>query len=215
MATVIELSDSIIARAWSVDGDQASVQRFWYDVTSITGTSTTDQIMADQLETTLAPLYKPLLNNIAEWRGVQVQIYRDNAIFSEVSSIAHAGVGTGGALPLPRQSSGIISWGSARAGRRFRGRMYIPFPSTTADTGDGIPTSAYQVALQTLADAWRQSVFFGSVGSAIQAEPFLKHSPGKTPIPATVTHITTGDANLKWATQRRRGSYGRINSSPI
>ena len=68
--------------------------------------------------------------------------------------------GAGGAA-LPTQLSPVISWRTARVGRSFRGRTYLPFPAqNTVDTGghrikqtsfDAIGNSAGQL-LDDLAD---------------------------------------------------------------
>jgi len=219
MAVIINDGDYVQVRAWTVDGDQASVQRMWYFCNGHTGSAATDQEVADLLEALLAPLYKPIINNRATWPGLQVQVLKGSIWSAEVQSVVHAGAGTGGADALPRQTAGLIGWRTPLGGRQYRGRMYLPFPATAHDTGDGVPTAAYVTAATTLTSNWLTDNFFGSGGNSVQILPIIKHGPtkGTPPVPPVSpwTLITTGITNNKWATQRRRGAYGRVNNSPI
>lgn len=219
MATPINDADYVQVRAWTKDGDQASVQRMWYICDGTTGAGATDQQVADQLEALLAPLYKPIINNRASWAGLEVQVLSLGVWHAEVNSVVHAGSGTGGADALPKQTAGLVGWKTPRGGRAYRGRMYLPFPSVSHDTGDGVPTAAYVTAASTLTDNWLTDNFFGTGGDSVTLRPIIKHGPtkGDPPVPPVSpwTLITVGVTNNKWATQRRRGAYGRVNNSPI
>lgn len=61
--------------------------------------------------------------------------------------------GTSAADGLPRQTQGLLKFGTAGivAGRRITGRQYLPAPNETDNTG-GLPTAAYVADLNTAAN---------------------------------------------------------------
>ena len=124
-------------------------------------------------------------------------------------------MGTGGATSLPKQTCGLASIKTALAGRRYRGRMYLPFPSVTMDTGDGVPTAGYQVNVVNAVTVMLSVNNITVGGRTANWNTVLVHKAGKTPIPASPTPITTFVIDGGWATQRKRGYFGRINESPI
>lgn len=217
MSTTLLPGMLVSARFWTADSEQASINVINYRVPSVTGVATTDQDMANYLDLQMASVYKPLIYNAANYRGVQVAILGVTPRPATVFSNTHAGAGTAGATGLPRQTCGLVSYQTALGGRRFRGRTYLPFPTTADNQTNGTPTPGYL----TLLTNWLAQLFAsntvpnaGATGSAAIL-PVLNHRAGKTPIPATVTDITHSTVSPSWATQRRRGSFGRANSVPI
>jgi hypothetical protein len=219
MSTLLLPSDLLKVSVWCTNAEQASVNTFWYSVIGVGSPDATDQDMATELDTGfLNTALPPILNNLTRYNGVEVQIYRPTGtmfvIFNAAISIAGAGMGTGGALALPRQTSGITDWRTRFAGRAYRGRTYWPFPSVSHDVGDGIPTGAYITLISTLATGFLN--FTNVTGSGTATVQLVmrhrKNKAGTIPIPS---QILVGTQLTKWATQRRRGSFGRPNVSPI
>lgn len=215
MPVTMQVGDLIVVKAWATDGEQAAVNRVWYSANVNVGTGGTDQQFADSIEAALAPVYKPALPTVGTWNGVQVQIYRNNVPFAVVKSTVNAGAGTGGALPMPRQVSGIIGLLTAQAGRKYRGRLYIPFPTTADDIGSGLPIAAYIAKLGLIAAQWIGSRSIGVGGNTTAVSPVIRHVPPDVGPPLNPTPITGSTTPQKFATQRKRGSYGRPNVSPI
>lgn len=96
----------------------------------------------------------------------------------------------------------LIRKTTAYGGRRYRGRMYIPFVSQT-DTGTtqtGQLTSSGVTLLQARATALLTGLVAAGPNAA---ELSLLHAPGKSPTgtPTTITALTADDYV---ATQRRR-----------
>lgn len=199
------------AQAWCVDAEQASVNTWYYFVGGVSAPAPTDQDFADALDALLAPAYKPMINNNAQYRGVAVRILNQTPELAIVTSSVSPGAGSGGPISLPRQVSGLTGWKTPFAGPGFRGRTYWPFPSATADVGDGTPTLAYQTLENTISEIVHNYSVLSIGGGSAAFTHSLYHRAAKA-----VTLIT-GDWTIpnKWATQRRRGSYGRANSSPI
>lgn len=219
MSTALNVNDLLKCRIWCSNAEQASVNTLWYQVLTIGSPPATDLDVATEMDTGfLNTALPPMLNNLTMYNGVQVQIYRPiggtNFIYAAEDSVAGAGMGTGGAIALPRQTSGLTHWGTVFAGRQYRGRSYWPFPSVSHDVGDGTPTAAYVTLVDTLGTGFLALSSISGVGTATVQLVMMHRKPkvGDTPLP-TIIRVAT--AENKWATQRRRGSYGRPNVSPI
>lgn len=160
----------------------------------------------------MAPLYKALIHNGANFKGCTVHRLSGPGPFeiSEQSTVG-AGPGTAGTIALPKQVSGLVSFNAAFRGRSFRGRQYVPFPSAADDIGDGIPTTAYILKLLALGAALKAPISAtGGGGGSIDMYPVLWHR-----VAMTSTFIVGTHASSAWATQRKRGDFGRTNTSPI
>jgi hypothetical protein len=168
---------------------------------------------AVERDNTLSPLYKAIINNNAQYRGSSVARVNGSVPFElDVSSVANVGVGTGGAVAMAKQTAGLVKILTAFRGKRNRGRQYLPFPSTTHDAGNGTPSAAYLVSvanLQAALTALVNIVTFGGRTAQLIPVIWAPRAPG------TVQPITSSFASGRWATQRRRGDFGRVNVSPI
>lgn len=124
------------------------------------------------------------------------------------SSTAMAGPGSEGQYPLPTQVSGIVTFQTAMAGRAYRGRFYMPFPPNTASDSIslGEPSAAYLTDLSALMDAIAVPLTSGTLPDQASLVPIVYHTSLNT-----FDDIISHRVNAKWATQRRRGDYGRPN----
>jgi hypothetical protein len=122
---------------------------------------------------------------------------------------------TGGATPVPTQVSGIIQALTLKAGRAYRGRIFVPFPWIAAVDTDQTPTAAYVTALNTWANTVGMVNQLLTVGGNVyQLVPVIWHRhAGKTGIPLARTYdiMTEANARKEWGTQRKRGDLGRLN----
>jgi len=111
---------------------------------------------------------------------------------------------------LPGQVCGITSYRTLLTGRAYRGRHYLPFPSQANVDTDGTPSTTYL----TDANIWqgKYRTYGPLTVGAVTATfvPIVFHK-------ASGTHTVIGDgfAKKKWATQRRRGDFGRLNNPVI
>lgn len=214
MAQRILPNDILTVRLWCQDSEQASVNTWYYKAGTDVGLGGDDAVAAGVLDGLFAPLIKPMINNNATYRGVTLQIHRVTSDYVAQVSTAHTGAGTGGAVSLPRQTAGLTGWKTALAGRAFRGRTYWPFPSASADVGDGSPTAAYVTLMTSMASAVLGVAFLGDGTNYTNVSMVLRAKPTKG-VPWSTTPILQGIDSNFWATIRRRGSYGRANRSPI
>lgn len=217
MSYVIQAGDILKITIVTFDTDQVGMNIQYRQVYTVGGTSITDQDLANEYDLTLAsgPYMPPLLNNNARYAGTIVQALHNIQWMAPVNSIVSAANGTAGATALPRQVAGFLRFRTALGGRRFRGRMYLPFPATASDQGDGTPTSTYVTDLTNFAnDMLINYTQFGTPPNYITAPLVIYHRPGKSPTPAP-TIVSAIIAENKWATQRRRGAFGRVNANPL
>jgi len=220
MATALDPGDLLRVRIWFKSGDQAAVNTVYYKVGTTSGNPTTDLNVAQQMDAFVAPVYKPLLADTAEYRGVQVSIVRTPPRATQ-QAFAQAGVGTGGTVGMPRQVSGLIKFNTPDAGRAFRGRLYIPFPAVDAAATDGLPSSTYLTNLAALVSLYQSIGSFDNdlttpTGFITVIQVIVHSVPkGGTPPPPDPSPIIAWTPAEIFATQRRRGSFGRPNVSPV
>ena len=204
---------------WCVDSEQASENVNHWSVTTSTGVGITDTDIAAALDAICNATIPPLIYNGATYKGTTAQILGLSASPLFGSSNFGAAAGIGGAIGMSRQTAGLIRLNTIYAGPGYRGRQYMPFPSTTQDVGLGVPTGAYVAFLSNHRNLYFvvQSVpHIGGGGSGI-IKPVLYHryKPGPPIVPAFSTDISSHASSSFWATQRRRGSFGRPNTAPI
>lgn len=178
-------------------------------VSGTTAPPPTEQEVVNFYNGTVGPLVHPLLNNQAYYVGSTIQVVRPLPMGNLWRSEQVAFTGTAGASALPKQCSGIISKYGAVSGQEHRGRVYVPFPSESDNSSLGAPENAYVTRLRTLRDfLFTNQVLTLSVIPliAITLAPRLYHRTD-----GTHEQVVTSLARQKWATQRRRGDYGKVN----
>ncbi len=222
MTTPLVVGQVVKCRIWCdtvAGGGQASVNTLGYIVSAVGGSPATDTDVAATLDALIATPLKALLTSLATYKGVQAQIcnptFPYKAIYIPGVSIAGAGVGGVAGNPMPTQICGLLSFASGKAGPQNRGRMYVPFPGVADDNGGGSAIASYVTRL----DALGLQVAVGLAPSAggrtaTLARVLLHGTPKEGPI-SPPDAVTGGSSHSSWATQRRRGAYGRQNRSPI
>ena len=129
---------------------------------------------------------------------------------------AVAGACTGGTGHLPTQNAGLLGFLSSIGGSQGRGRMYVPFPFTSAVTATGLLSAGYQTKLRDLGNAFTPGFIVPNVGvggGTLTVRPCTKFTVGTTPpLAFAMTGITIGDG---FATQKRRGFFGKPNNNPF
>jgi hypothetical protein len=200
-------------------GGQAAVNTLWYQVGAVSAPAATDQDAADNMDSLVSLAFRNLLNVNASYKGVQAQIYTNvqpyMAKYVAADAVAGAGAGAVTGDPMPPQTSGLLNFQSVFAGQRNRGRFYMPFPGQTDDSGGGSPSAGYIARLLILGGIVGVGLGVAAGGRTATLVRVLAHGKDKLglyhlPTPVTAYYVGTG-----WATQRRRGDYGRLNRSPI
>jgi len=221
MATVLFPNVLVQVRIWSqvTAAFQAAVNTAWYFCSSVGSPPAFDTDVADQVDSLIATDFKALLSSTAEYRGVQVILHGSSpsyaALTLPVAAAAGAGNGTSGADLMPKQTAGILKFQTLRPGPSGRGRFYLPFPSTASDSGGGTPSAGYSTAVITFGADIGVGLAISQGGRTallIRVLVHRKNKAGLFPDPSPVIDWSTSGL---WATQKRRGSYGRQNLSPI
>lgn len=180
-----------------------------YRVQTIAGTGATDAQITAFFESTFKSTYLPCIANAAVWYGTKCQ--RIFPLPKSGISTTSGGVspGTGGASPLPTQVAGLISHTTALAGRSYRGRKYIPFPTTTQLTAAGDPTPAYITLLNSICVADVSTLTAGTTPNQTTFKPVI-WSPRRQ----VATDLSNSFGRTGWGTQRRRGDIRRPDVVP-
>jgi len=205
----MSVGDVIQITTWCQADDQAGLNVFHYRVTAVSsvGSNSTSNLAAGLQSAGLPAAMKAALSSKAYYKGMLVRrLYTDLSV--DIGDATGGGQGTVSGDMLPRQICGFIRKQSDVPGRRLSGRFYMPFPGEGSNDPDSIPTETYQGLLQDIATILVSTRTWGTGGSA---EPVIwdRNTPANTR-----TYSTTRVA-ARWATQRRRGSFGKTNISPF
>ena len=154
-----------------------------------------DQTTADAVSDALSVPYKAQLSANSYFNGVRIIVGADGPE-SEFDSVSSAGVGgRSGDFESP-MVQGLIRKSTAFAGRKYRGRMYIPDMADSQVDYNGNVNSAGQTLLQGIADGWMGL----NAIDALLLLPQLLHT-AEVLAPTEVTSLLVEN---KVATQRRR-----------
>jgi len=189
---------------------QVGINVHFAECINITGVPTFEDQVAG-MASTMGNLYVPLLTQNAKFRGVTMQDWTSAPpmIDPTVSPLLDV-AGTGGAIPLPTDKCGAVTWKTFGSGRRYRGRSYIPFPSTDDMDGDASVKNSYLLKLATLIAGFVPNWISLNVPNASGAT-WKKVIPHVRTPPLLSTDVTTGKARDYWNEQHRRGSHGALN----
>jgi hypothetical protein len=153
---------------------------------------------------------RAVIYNGAQFYARGLRKIRPVPLTLETFSFLEAGAGTAGTDPMPSQVAGVISRKSGFAGRRYRGRVYVPFPSEQDNDAFGRPTANYQSRLAAFAQLLPGITTINVGGGQIQLQGTVVSRKFNLDTP-----ILTTVARQFWGTQRRRGDFGRTNPPPV
>lgn len=206
------IGDIYRVRAVMQKGQQIAFNVHHYRADGVLGTEATNTEIATQISAAWHTEYKAVMDNSATYYGVDCQRVRPLPPTFPGFSTADQGLGSIALSDLlPKQVSGIISWVTQFAGPGFRGRTYVAFPSEVDNDDDGAPQPGYVTRLVALGGKIRLPPLITGVGGG---QITLGHGVYRRVLQAFNPSIF-GLARPRWATQRRRGDYGRINAPPF
>lgn len=204
------VGDIIQVRFVVQSGTQVSFNVRHYRVSALAAPEATLQQIADFMDLTTGDNYPPLLESGARYLGVMASKVRPLPPGPDFTATASAANGSRSGDPLPKQIAGVLSYRTAVATRRGRGRSYIPFAAEIDNTSSGVPSATYIANLVSLGSAMTETktVVNGAGGSTLLPVIFHKAT-------GTSDDVTAAVARTVWGTQRRRGDFGRPNIPPI
>lgn len=189
--------------------DQAGINTLRFRTTDSAGTVSLQDV-ADWWSTMAATYYKPMISSDASYLGCSVRNLTTLPLEIAWWAQNGAGVGTMGDL-LPAQLAALVSMRTLRAGPSGRGRHYIPFPGVGAIGANGVLDGDYAADVE-LWRIWATADHtFTDGGDTVTLTPGLWALPTSllTFLPFVDSSVATG-----FATQRRRGYFGRKNALP-
>lgn len=221
----VEFGDYLQVTAVCYLDDQLGLNNYYFGVINQVGFPT-EQAVAEDLAQRWQQPYVGALTSLAAFKGVILRNFKKlEEPFAPVSYYGRpkiAMVGQFGNVPMARQVSGLITVQSTRGGKGGKGRRYIPFPDAEANEigGSGTPTNAYLNCLTQIVGAALSTITLGIGDSSITLKPlhqtYVKPEP---PVPGYYDYYDVLPARTiyhdAWATQRRRGSFGRLNPDPF
>ena len=106
--------------------------------------------------------------------------------------------------PLPQNTSYLVHKRSSRAGRRGRGRLYLPGIPEGNVAANGLIDSTHLANRQALLDTWIGRFGSGTAGNSPGDMVILHNYPAADPPASDPTPVTTLILDPVVATQRRR-----------
>lgn len=215
MATTLTAGMLLQLRAYTLKANQVGVTTFHHQVVSASGPIATDADFLLAWGTIYSSEFIAIMSAEADYIGSSIQVLAPGPLgLLRTDNIGH-GPGTGGTDSLPSQTSGLITWGTNLGGRAYKGRIYMPFPMTTANNAGGFPVPGYLVGLDAIGNEYVNHTAWSLSGGSQLIAPVLVHRKNKagvTPVPSLITSWTS---HPFWATQRKRGAFGRPNTIPF
>lgn len=194
----------------AVAGDQTAYNVVHFRVQATGGGLVTEQEWTDAFATRLDTALINLLPSSTSYWGVLTQKFNPLPVSNTYRNTAFGAAGALSAECLPRQVAGMFTKRTMYGGPGGRGRVYVPFPSEEANDATFKPNAGYMTSLGIYASRLTTTLVVtgASTGTATMVPILWKPKFGDWYDLIGVT------ARQKWATQRRRGSYGRQNSPP-
>jgi hypothetical protein len=210
---VLEVADVIQIVSVTHIGDQAGLNIIHYQVDANNAAAPRNlSALMEAYETLdVALSLKSLLNVNASYRGFRARVLWPTLSIEYISTVA-AGAGNVAGDLLPKQVSGFIRKQSALAGRRLSGRFYVPFPGELDNDIIARPSEDYMDRLTTLAVKLTGQLTWGAAGRATPVIVKRANLLATPPTPLQTRGIAAWTPIRKWASQRRRGSFGRPNA---
>lgn len=210
---VIVTGDSLRIRFFCTQADQLSVNILHFLVGAQTGGPVDGGQLISAISQAWSGVYTNLLSLQGTYYGASMQRLTAGTWNPIADSRSGTAGGTAGVNALPKQTSGLISWRTPLAGRRNRGRVYLPFPAEDDNSITGRPTAPYDTKATQYGNTYLGGFAYATVGpppSTTFLDPVIYHrdSGGFTPVSGFT--VRAG-----WATQRRRGTFGRPNAVPF
>lgn len=194
------------------DLSQASENVHHYVVTAVAGAGLSDLVLAQDMGTAFSALYAALMPLPAEYVSCSVQhlkpLPRLPAQYSNAAPLPGAATDE----MLPSQVAGLIDFGNGTSVRSARGRSYVGFMARDfLDTvlKFGEVNAAGLAALQALGNQIAGVHTYGAGGNTVT----LSYG-ALSKVTGTFTPLSTVTPSRGFATQKRRGFFGKKNVLP-
>lgn len=192
---------------------QIAVNRRLFKLTAFSGGAPTTLDLVGGISAWVAGLWKACLSEDTRFQGARLRTFLPNVGEQWAETVADAGIGTFAvdSHVAPAQITGLMRLYTDIRGKRGEGRTFVGFPPLESLDTDSTPVVGYVAAVEALAVKYTgvQLIDFGAftfTGS------FGLSDAGP---PATFGTFTSNNVPKAFATQRRRGEFGRLNTPPL
>lgn len=207
MATPLVDGDIVQLTVQAHQGSQLGEIVLNFRLSDFTGIPT-DEDVAAFFDNNAASDFTPLIANTANYVGTAARILSRGGTFAPQFANTNAAAGLGGSQPLPGQVSGLVKYTTDTSGRIGHGRSYVPFPTVSELGGTTTnPTAGYIANVAAFVSDY--APFFTVLGGGGSAVAKLVVLTASTLAYRLVTGFLVEQG---FATQRRRGYYGKPNT---
>lgn len=204
----IVANDIVEVKTVCTEDNQFGMNVFSFQVLTAPTAALTDQELADAISTLFGNFLCPMIRVDASYAGCYMRYWHLGTWGPQTNSTDGAAAGSDPGTKLPDQVTGLITKKTTYGGRAGRGRIYVPFPSQARLDADNTPTLAYVGLLQTQF-TWLlvPTVWLSVTPASTWSMQLIIHNEAMT----SFKPVTGFVYRKKWATQRRRGNYGKLN----
>jgi len=211
----LNIGDVLEVRAYAYCSNQLAVNRHQFTISAFGGSGPVD--FDSFSESLLIAMYSPyvtIMSKYAQFLGIGVKkVTTPNPTQEVAYPIAGSfidGTGLVDSAPLPTQVCGIMrrSGVFVSNGNVCHGRLYLPFPGVSDDNGQGLPSSGYVNNVTVFANNISLPFNIPASGDIAYLVPQINSNQSG---PAGDPNITLALGVQRWGTQRKRGSYGKMN----
>lgn len=208
--------DIVKVQVYSGQSFQTAVNRLVWRCKNKVGLGITDQKLADLMSGDIAALYKAWMSLQQRYDGLRVQIIRPIP-WEYVTSTVDAGVGAIAGSSAPPQAAVDLQLRTGVTGKTNRGRVYLPFWSSTLVNSNGELTAAGVTKAQAFGTYLVGPITYNDgVGNSIDIELVIDSKGSPTSIPPIAAHVTPVNNTIaitKFATQRRRSAINKADQT--
>jgi hypothetical protein len=204
MGVLVPIGSVLELKAYTRLQSQNGINVLHYRVSALIGPAISDQAIVSVLDGAAAPLYQAWLPATARYSGLRLQIIAPLPVQAAVIATADAGAGSVASDALPAQTALVVTKRTVLAGRRNRGRAYLPFWPESMNDANGQPTAA-AIGLATDWATFFLNPINVAVGpSTVTLTPVLFRK-----LTLTTVDLFSAQVRVQWGTQRRRSQINK------
>lgn len=200
-----------LATVAEVNG-QAGLMTSWLVIQSVTGVGATTQEFADWCVSQYSIVFPAMHAIQAVLAGAVAELYDpvSNFVLQSATSLNGVVIGANAGGLIPTQVAPLVAKQTGFAGRRFRGRVYVPFVAESQLDSNGELLAGQKAILAGGVNAIFGTQTVVGAGGTSLCSPILVHKAAHL-APLSSVFILAFVATGKLGTQRRRGDYGQKN----
>lgn len=198
---------------WTQAGDQAGLNMHYVAINSASGPDPDGSAFCNAIMDLIGLPYRALMSGQSSLFGVQADIV-SGGVGGPYYSNSLGGPGEVAGDLLPRQTCGLLIRTSAHISKRRTFRTYVPFPGEADNDESSVPSADYMNRIDALGAVLIDNHACTDIVSGLD---FTIEWKGRKVGPggSTFEPMIGWRRRRKWATQRRRSSFGRPNVIPF